>query len=191
MRAWLMDSFEGIEKLRLGEVADPQPGPGQALLRVQFRGPESGRRVPGPGDVSGQTAAAAHPGPRRRRRRAGRRRGRERRARRRHRRRPAWRHRRRMPGAPWPRRSLCPPPTSFRFREAGRWKSLAGGPLVFLTAWQALTQWSDPPAAAPPGSMLLVTGASGGVGTAAVLLGKSMNLIVVALSRSAAKRRRS
>jgi len=61
---------------------------------------------------------------------------------------------------------------------------------VFLTAWQALTQWSapaelqDPP---PPGSVLLVTGASGGVGVASVLLGKSMGLTVVALSRSAQK----
>ena len=34
MLAWLMDSYQGVEKLRLGEVADPQPGPGQVLLRV-------------------------------------------------------------------------------------------------------------------------------------------------------------
>jgi NADPH2:quinone reductase len=64
---------------------------------------------------------------------------------------------------------------------------MAGAPLVFLTAWQALTQWSAP--AAPPATetVLLVTGASGGVGSAAVLLGKSMGLTVVALSRSAEK----
>jgi len=59
---------------------------------------------------------------------------------------------------------------------------------VFLTSWQALTQWSDPPAPAAKGSVLLVTGASGGVGTASVQLGKSMGLTVVALSRSAEKR---
>jgi NADPH2:quinone reductase len=35
--------------------------------------------------------------------------------------------------------------------------------------------------------VLLVTGASGGVGTAAILLGKSMDLTMVALSRSAEK----
>src|SRR5262245_52309856 len=35
MRAWLMDSTKGIEALRLGEVADPQPGPSQVLLRVK------------------------------------------------------------------------------------------------------------------------------------------------------------
>ena len=37
---------------------------------------------------------------------------------------------------------------------------------------------------------MLVTGASGGVGVASVLLGQSMNLILVALSRSASKRAR-
>src|ERR1017187_9855557 len=36
MRAWLMDSYDGVEKLRLGEVADPDPGPGQEVLRVRF-----------------------------------------------------------------------------------------------------------------------------------------------------------
>jgi NADPH:quinone reductase len=64
---------------------------------------------------------------------------------------------------------------------------MAGAPLVFLTAWQALTQWSEPAAPPAPGSVLLVTGASGGVGVASVLLGKSMGLTVVALSRSAEK----
>ncbi len=65
---------------------------------------------------------------------------------------------------------------------------MAGAPLVFLTAWQALTQWSDPPAPPPDKSVLLVTGPSGGVGVASVMLGKSMDLIVVALSRDAEKR---
>jgi predicted Zn-dependent protease with MMP-like domain len=36
MRAWLMDSYEGVERLRLGDVVDPQPGPAQVLLRVRF-----------------------------------------------------------------------------------------------------------------------------------------------------------
>ena len=67
-------------------------------------------------------------------------------------------------------------------------EEMAGAPLVFLTAWQALTQWADPPAPPSAESVLLVTGASGGVGVASVLLGKSMNLTVVALSRSAEKR---
>ncbi len=71
----------------------------------------------------------------------------------------------------------------------GGWsmEEMAGAPLTFLTAWQALTQWSDPPAPPPAGSTLLITGASGGVGVASVLLGKSMGLTVIALSRSAEK----
>ncbi len=36
MRAWLMDGYDGVERLRLGEVPDPQPGPAQVLLRVKF-----------------------------------------------------------------------------------------------------------------------------------------------------------
>jgi len=61
---------------------------------------------------------------------------------------------------------------------------------VFGAAWPAPTEWSDPRAAPGAGSVLLVTGASGGVGTASVQLGKSMGLTVVALSRSAEKRAR-
>ena len=38
MRAWLMDSDEGIEELRLGEVSDPRPGPDDVLLNVRFAG---------------------------------------------------------------------------------------------------------------------------------------------------------
>ena len=64
---------------------------------------------------------------------------------------------------------------------------MACAPLAFLTAWQALTQWSDPPAPPAAGSVVLVTGASGGVGIGAIFLAKSMGLTAVALSRSAEK----
>ena len=62
--------------------------------------------------------------------------------------------------------SLAPVPAGWTPEE------MAAAPLTFLTAWQALTQWSDPPAPPRAGSVLLVTGASGGVGVASLLLGK-------------------
>jgi len=77
--------------------------------------------------------------------------------------------------------SVAPIPQGWSAEE------MAGAPLVFLTSWQALTQWSEPAAPPAAGSVLLVTGASGGVGVASVLLGKSMGLTVVGLSRSGAK----
>ncbi len=78
-----------------------------------------------------------------------------------------------------PAANVVPVPRGWSLEET------AAAPLVFLTAWQALTQWSDPPAPPRAGSVLLVSGASGGVGTAAIMLGRSMNLTVLALSRSA------
>lgn len=61
----------------------------------------------------------------------------------------------------------------------------AGAPLVYLTAWQALTMWDLP---AP--TTVLITGASGGVGVAAVQLASAMGHRVVAMSRSPEKRKR-
>src|SRR5258705_5496975 len=36
MKAWLMDDFTGIDKLRLGEAPDPVPRAGEAILDVQY-----------------------------------------------------------------------------------------------------------------------------------------------------------
>jgi NADPH2:quinone reductase len=58
--------------------------------------------------------------------------------------------------------------------------------LVYLTAYQALTMWG----ALPASSVVLVTGASGGVGVASVQLAVAMGFTVVALSRSDEKRER-
>jgi len=187
MRAWLMDSYDGVEKLRLGEVPDPEPGPGQVLLKLKFAALNpadaflSQGMYPakpalphilgrdGVGDVvkTGPGVTGFNPG--------------------------------KTVGilrcdagvSVWgtladmvvvPAASLAPIPSGWSLEQA------TAAPLVFLTSWQALTQWSDPPAPAAKGSVLLVTGASGGVGTASVQLGKSMGLTVVALSRSAEKR---
>ncbi len=186
MRAWLMDSYDGVERLRLGEVPEPQPGPGQALLQVKFAALNPADAFlaqgmypakpglphilgrDGVGDVIavgsgvenvkvGDTVGILRCDA-----------GVE-----------VWGTL--AEKAAIPAASLAPIPKGWSLEEA------AGAPLVFLTAWQALTQWSDPPSAPAKGSVLLVTGASGGVGVASVLLGKSMGLVVLALSRSAEK----
>jgi len=187
MRAWLMDSYDGVEKLRLGEVPDPEPGPGQVLLKLKFAALNPADAFLSQGMYPAKPAlphilgrdgvgdvVKAGPG---------------------------------VTGfnqgstvgilrcdagvSVWgtladmvvvPAASLAPIPSGWSLEQA------TAAPLVFLTSWQALTQWSDPPAPAAKGSVLLVTGASGGVGTASVQLGKSMGLTVVALSRSAEKR---
>lgn len=189
MRAWLMDSAEGVENLRLGELADPRPGPRQLLLRMRLAALNPadaflaqgmypakpplphilGRE--GVGDVVmvgadvdnvrvGETVGIL-------RCEVGV---------------DAWGTLAEHVVVPMECVARVPPGWSL--------EEMAGAPLVFLTAWQALTQWNDPPSPPHAGSALLITGASGGVGVASVLLGKSMELTVVALSRSAEKRAR-
>jgi NADPH:quinone reductase len=186
MRAWLMRSYEGVEKLELSEVPDPQPGPGEVLLRTRFAALNpadaflaramypANPPLPhvlgrdGVGEVLAIGAGVENV-------RVGDTRG---------------VLRCDVGVDSWgtlaektvvSAASLTPVPEGWSLEET------AGAPLAFLTAWQALVQWNDPPAPPAPGSTLLVTGASGGVGIAAILLGKSMGLVVVALSRSAEK----
>ncbi len=59
----------------------------------------------------------------------------------------------------------------------------AAAPLVYLTAWQALTQWGT----LPDNAVVLITGASGGVGVASVQLAHALGYQVIALSRSEKK----
>jgi NADPH:quinone reductase len=187
MRAWLMHSYDGVEQLRLGEVPEPQPGPTEVLLKVRYAALNAADaflaqglypakptlpHILGRDGVGNVEAVGSHV-----------------------------EHIRvgetvgilrcetgvETPGTlaekvAVPAESLVRIPADWSLEE------MAGAPLVFLTAWQALTQWSDPPAPPVERSVLLVTGASGGVGIASMLLGKSMNLIVVALSRDMEKR---
>ena len=181
-----MDAFNGVEQLRLGETQDPVPGPGQILLGVRFAALNPADAFlaqamypakPNLPHILGRDGAGVVLA-------AG-------------------------PGVTNVRvgdtvgilrcdvgvdiwgtlaekvvvtaKSVAPPPQGWSLEQ------MAAAPLVYLTAWQALTQWNDPPAPLPKGSVLLVTGASGGVGTASVQLGRSMGMKVVALSRSAEK----
>jgi NADPH2:quinone reductase len=75
---------------------------------------------------------------------------------------------------------LAPVPKGWSMEEA------AAAPLVYLTAWKALVACGK----LQPGQVVLVTGASGGVGTAAVQLARALGAKVVALSRSPDKRKR-
>lgn len=79
-----------------------------------------------------------------------------------------------------PEDSLAPLPEGWSPQEG------AAGPLVYLTAWQALVTRGE----VASGKTVLVTGASGGVGSAAVMLAHAYGANVVALSRNAEKRRR-
>ncbi|BFU92882.1 MAG: alcohol dehydrogenase [Nitrospira sp.] len=187
MRAWLMDSYAGVEQLRLGEVPDPQPGPREVLLKVRYAALNPadaflaqglypakptlphilGRDGVGEVEAVGSCVENICVG--------------------------------KTVGilrceigvetqGTLAEKVVVPAESLVRLLASWSLEEMAGAPLVFLTAWQALTQWNDPPALPPERSVLLITGASGGVGVASVLLGKSMDLIVVALSRDAEKR---
>lgn len=78
-----------------------------------------------------------------------------------------------------PAANLTPIPAGWTDEEA------AGATLVYLTAHQALTMWGE----LQP-SVVLITGASGGVGVAATQLARAMGHTVVALSRSEEKQKR-
>jgi NADPH2:quinone reductase len=181
-----MDSYEGVDRLRLGEVADPQPGPAQVLLKVKFAALNPADAFlaramypatpslphilgrDGVGDVVAVGPGVEHV-------RVGETVG---------------ILRCQVGVEVWgtlAEKVVVSTDSVTRVPEGWSFEEMAGAPLVFLTAWQALTQWNDPPAPPPAGTVLLVTGASGGVGVASVLLGKSMDLTVVALSRSVEK----
>lgn len=185
MRAWLLDHFDGIGSLRLAETADPVAQPGEVVLAIEYaalnpadrylaeRQYPAKPRLPhilgrdGVGTVVevGAGVTGVSIGDRRviLRGEVGSDR----------------------PGTFAERvavsfQSVAEIPSGWDEQEA------AAAPLVYLTAYQALTMWGDWPSE----SVVLVTGASGGVGVASVQLGRALGLTVVALSRSDEKRAR-
>lgn len=187
MRAWLMDSYKGVEQLRLGQVPDPKPGPAEVLLKVRYAALNPadaflaqglypakpalphilGRDGVGEIEILGSSVKNFCVGE-------------------------MVAILRCEAGVETPgtlaEKVVVPAESLVRIPAGWSLEEMAGAPLVFLTAWQALTQWSAPPAPPPERSVLLVSGASGGVGVASLLLGKAINLIVMALSRDAEKR---
>jgi NADPH2:quinone reductase len=185
MKAWLLDDLTGIGNLRLADVPPPRARPGEAVLEVHYAALNPAdrylaeRQYParpslphilgrdGVGTVleGGQAGGPLRPGDRRILLRSDI--GGDR------------------PGTfaqqvAVPMESLVAVPPGWSEPEA------AGAALVYLTAWQALTMWGR----LPESSVVLVTGASGGVGVAAVQLASALGHRVVALSRSAEKSKR-
>jgi NADPH:quinone reductase len=183
MRAWILDQLQGLERLKLATVPDPVPARGEVLLDLHYaalnpadyylaqRQYPAGPALPhvlgrdGVGIVSAVGEGVTHfkVGD------------------------PALILRSEIGVSRWgtlaervavPVESLVRPPADWTEQQA------AAAPLVYLTAYQALTQWGD----LPRGSTVLATGASGGVGVATVQLAVAAGHRVVALSRSAEKR---
>jgi NADPH2:quinone reductase len=181
MKAWLLDQMTGIESLRLAETADPVAGGGEAVVAVVLAGLNPADQYMAKGEYPGKPVMphilgrdglgviesigdGVH----------------------------GFRIGDRVivlrsemgvtrPGAFAEKvavrvESLAPVPAGWTDEQA------AGAPLVYLTAHQALTQWGE---LGP--SLVLVTGASGGVGVAAVQLAAAGGHTVIGLSRSPGK----
>src|SRR5271166_6213736 len=80
-----------------------------------------------------------------------------------------------------PKRNLLPKPAALSFEEA------ACLPTAYLTAYRMLFEKSG----VQPGATVLVQGASGGVATALILLGRAAGYRIWATSRSEARRERA
>jgi NADPH2:quinone reductase len=185
MQAWLIDDFKGIGGLRLADVPDPIPQPDEVILQVHYAALNPADRYlaenlypakprlphilgrDGMGTVVevGSGVREVRVGDRRAilRSEVGINR----------------------PGTfaervAVPAQDLVEIPAGWSEQEA------AGATLVYLTAYQALTMWGP----LPPPAVVLVTGASGGVGVASVQLAAAMGHKVLALSRSPDKSRR-
>ena len=183
MKAWLLKDYTGIDALELADVADPVPAPGEIRLRVHHAALNPADRFlaegqypakpalphvlgrDGVGDVDQVGTDVTD-----------------------------WKVgdvgvllRGEVGVNRWgtfaqrvivPASYLVPLPTGWSEQEA------SGAPLVYLTAYQALTQWG----ALPKDSVVLVTGASGGVGIATIQLARAMGLRAIGLSRGADRR---
>jgi NADPH2:quinone reductase len=185
MKAWLMDDFKGIGGLRLSEAPNPVPQPDEVILQVNYAALNPADRYlaenlypakprlphilgrDGMGTVVevGSGVNGVRVGDRRailRGQVGSNRRG------------TFAQH------VAVPTQDLVEIPAGWSEPEA------ACATLVYLTAYQALTMWGP----LPPSAVVLVTGASGGVGVAAVQLAAAMGYKVLALSRNAEKSRR-
>jgi len=178
MRAWRFHTFDGLKSMTLDETDVPTPGPGEALVKLQCAAlnpadhflmqgkyPRPGKPPYSVGRDGCGTVAALGAGATL------------------------------AEGAQVivlrsdvgvsrpgtlaeyvcvPEASLAPLPAGWSIHEG------AAGPLVHLTAWQALVDRGGLKA----GETVLINGASGGVGSAAIVQAKALGARVIALSGS-------
>jgi NADPH2:quinone reductase len=184
MKAWLLDRMEGISHLRLAEIPDPHPAAGEAVLEIEYAALNPADRYLAEGQYPARPALPHvlgrdgvgtvvevgpgindfHIGDRRLILRG-----------------PVGVSR----AGTFAQRVAVPVESLVEIPPGWSDAESAAAPLVYLTAYQALNQWG----ALPP-SVVLITGASGGVGVASTQLASAMGHTVVALSRSADKRER-
>ncbi len=182
MKAWLLDGLGGLDRLRLSETADPRPAAGEVVLRVHFAALNPADRYLAEGQYParppfphilgrdgvgtivdvGENVSDWKVGDRALLLRSdvG-----------------VARHGTLAENVAVPVESLTTIPAGWSEPQA------AAAPLVYLTAYQALTQFG----ALPPGQIVLITGASGGVGVASIHLARAMGHTVIAMSRGTAK----
>ncbi|HLQ78507.1 MAG TPA: zinc-binding alcohol dehydrogenase family protein [Terriglobia bacterium] len=182
MKAWIIEQFSGIEKARLTKVPDPVPGTGEVILRLTCAALNPADRYLAQGEypakppfphilgrdgcgVIVRSDADVHDHPIGRKRAI---------------------LRGEMGVSKWgtfaelvavPAESLIEVPAGWTDEQAG------SATLVYVTAFQALTQWDDLPSQA----VVLISGASGGVGVASTQLGIAMGHTVIGLSRGSEK----
>src|SRR5438874_2525381 len=181
MKAWLLEGLGGLKKLKLGEIADPVAGEGEVVLRVKYAALNPADRYlaegqyparpafphilgrDGVGEVIeiGQGVSGWNVGDTAviLRSEIG-----------------VSRHGTLAEKVAAADESLTHVPRGWTDQQA------AGAALVYLTAYQALNNFGE----LPP-SVVLVTGASGGVGVASIHLGKAMGHRVIGLSRDKGK----
>ncbi len=194
MKAWLLDDFKGLGCLHLAEIEKPTPGPGEILVRLRFAALNPadrflaenlypakpklphilGRDGMGLVEAVGTGVKQFRKGDRvcLLRGDAG----------------------VTQPGTlaefvAVPEEAVAAAPTGWSDEES------AAGPLVYLTAYQALTQWDDAgESSLPPyqggtkgGRNVLITGISGGVGLASLHLAKSFGFRVIGTTRGTGK----
>jgi NADPH:quinone reductase-like Zn-dependent oxidoreductase len=184
MKTWRFHEFGKIENLRPDETPIPEPAPGEALIKIAYAAlnpadqylvcgkyPRAGKPPFAVGRDGSGTVERVHPGSRFKvgdqvvilRSEVG-----------------VAREGTLAEYVTVPEESLALLPAGWTLQEG------AAAPLVNLTAWQALVEEGQLKA----GQTVLITGASGGVGTASLVQAKALGARVVCLSRSAAKRQR-